>query len=389
MKQLLIVSFGVMAIGLISPVNAATITYGFDDGTFQGWDYITPPDGLPFPEDESDSGWAPSAEPIDIGDGFTLLPATSGDFRIVPDPWESRDCIGLVCLTQILRSPTFFLDGSGDLSIDMIGGAARSNSPFDPEAEDPPSDPEWFFEQKDGSGLQGFALLDVAAQEYVALGFSTGENDGKARPTDPEHRAVWETVTLSEDTLSPFANDGKQYAIDVFDSYAGAWGWIGFDTVVIPGSSTEGLAGDFDGDGELGASDIDELSDMILMGTNDAKYDVDGSGTVDAADRTHWVEKLRNTYFGDANLDNEFNSSDFVTVFVAGEYEDDEPLNSGWAEGDWNGDKDFGSSDFVAAFSSGGYEQGPRAVGVNVVPEPSGLGLAAFGFLMLFGRRRC
>ena len=74
---------------------------------------------------------------------------------------------------------------------------------------------------------------------------------------------------------------------------------------------------------------------------------------------------------GDSNLDGEFNSSDFVTVFSAGEYEDELAGNSTWATGDWNGDKDFNSSDFVAAFSDGGYEKGPRAVAA--VPEPSGM----------------
>ena len=76
-----------------------------------------------------------------------------------------------------------------------------------------------------------------------------------------------------------------------------------------------------------------------------------------------------NTYVGDSNLDGEFNSTDFVVVFTANEYEDGIPNNSGWAEGDWNGDGDFDSSDFVAAFTDGGYEMGIRPAAV--VPEPS------------------
>ena len=45
-----------------------------------------------------------------------------------------------------------------------------------------------------------------------------------------------------------------------------------------------------------------------------------------------------------------------MQVFQAGEYEDDIPGNSTWAEGDWDRDGDFTSSDMVAAFASGKYE---------------------------------
>ncbi|MCA9218406.1 MAG: PEP-CTERM sorting domain-containing protein [Planctomycetales bacterium] len=362
-------------IAMATPVlsHGATITYGFDDGTFEGWQYLTI-DSQPFPVDDSDGGWAPSDETIDIGDGFDLLPATSGDYRIVPDPWDTRDCLGgTVCYTQILRSPPFQLDGSGDIAIDMIGGAARSNQPFDPDFDDPPTDPEWFLELKDGSGFQGFGLLDIEANEYVAHGFSTGENDGKERPTDPEYRAVWETVTISQDTLAEFANNGKEYAIDVYDSYSGGWGWIGFDTVRIP-SSSGGIAGDFNDSGDLDAGDMDALTVAVLEGSMDAQFDLDNSGTVDGGDRGYWIETLRNSYFGDSNLDGEFNSSDFVAVFSANEYEDGIEQNSTWAEGDWNGDRDFDSSDFVQAFTSGGYEKGPKQAAA--VPEPSSLTIA-------------
>ena len=122
---------------------------------------------------------------------------------------------------------------------------------------------------------------------------------------------------------------------------------------------------------------IDELTAAINAGLTDAKFDLDNNGSVDAADRTAWVTVLNNTYFGDSNLDGEFNSSDFVTVFGAGEYEDETAGNSLWAEGDWNGDGDFNSGDFVLAFSGGGYEKGPRAP--QAVPEPAAIWLLLAG----------
>ena len=84
------------------------------------------------------------------------------------------------------------------------------------------------------------------------------------------------------------------------------------------------------------------------------------------------------TFFGDANLDGEFNSLDLVMVVQAGEYEDDIALNSTWSTGDWNGDRDFDSGDFVTAFQDGGFEFGPRQR-VTSVPEsvPAFWGIAA------------
>ena len=81
---------------------------------------------------------------------------------------------------------------------------------------------------------------------------------------------------------------------------------------------------------------------------------------------------LKNTYVGDANLDGEFGSADFVVVFTSGEYEDGVVGNSTWETGDWNGDTEFDSSDFVAAFTGGGYELGPR-MAVKSVPEPTSI----------------
>ncbi len=58
---------------------------------------------------------------------------------------------------------------------------------------------------------------------------------------------------------------------------------------------------------------------------------------------------------GDANGDGYFDSADLVTVFQAGEYEDEIAANSTFAEGDWDGDGDFTTADLVLAFQSGSY----------------------------------
>ena len=77
-----------------------------------------------------------------------------------------------------------------------------------------------------------------------------------------------------------------------------------------------------------------------------------------------------------------------VQVFAAGKYETGE--SSGWAGGDWNCDGIFNSSDMVTAFVDGGYEQGPRADAV-AVPEPGGwlpLPLAVGALLVVRRRAR-
>ncbi|MCA9217831.1 MAG: PEP-CTERM sorting domain-containing protein [Planctomycetales bacterium] len=143
------------------------------------------------------------------------------------------------------------------------------------------------------------------------------------------------------------------------------------------------LSGDFDGDGDLDGDDIESLSATIRTGAGGAQFDVDGSGAVDADDRAHWVNVLSNTYFGDANLDGEFNSSDFVAVFTPAKYETGQPAT--WAEGDWSGDGIFDSSDFVTAFTASGYEKGPRPAGV---PEPTTISMLVIAALSLCFRRK-
>lgn len=114
----------------------------------------------------------------------------------------------------------------------------------------------------------------------------------------------------------------------------------------------------------------------------------DGSLT-DPGERLNYVHDVLGTWMGDANLDGEFNSGDFVQVFTAGEYEDTVEENSVWATGDWNGDKEFNSGDFVVAFSDGGFEQGPfQAAGTAAVPEPSSIVLALLSLLGFAGLKR-
>ena len=111
--------------------------------------------------------------------------------------------------------------------------------------------------------------------------------------------------------------------------------------------------GDLDADDVFDADDVDMLASKIRLGwirkiwwLSDAAFDMNGDSVVNQDDHRVWVKDLKRTWFGDANLNGEFNSADFVQVFQSGKYEQgwvDERGNiygetAGWSEGDWNGD---------------------------------------------------
>jgi hypothetical protein len=199
--------------------------------------------------------------------------------------------------------------------------------------------------------------------------------------------AMWQGVTPTSNFYDDSGNSSFGAPNQDYDSVTGTFTLIQ-DLSALRGPSLG--SGDFDNDGQLTAADINALTAEILAGGNDPKFDVNVDSAVDSTDRQVWVEQLKQTYFGDSNLDGEFNSQDLIEVLAAGQYEDDVAGNSGWAEGDWNGDADFTTTDFVDALAGGGYEAGPRAAvrGGAAVPEPQAAILLAAGLLCSRGWRR-
>jgi hypothetical protein len=148
--------------------------------------------------------------------------------------------------------------------------------------------------------------------------------------------------------------------------------------------ASAGIPGDFNGNGQLDAADVDDLTGQSAAGTNPAAYDLNSDAQVNTADVNVWIKDLFNSWVGDADLNGEFNSSDLVAVLASGTYEAD--VESVWSTGDFNGDGRTNSSDLVAALADGGYEQGPRAA-VQAVPEPASAVLMLIGALMCVRRR--
>ncbi|MDG2385712.1 MAG: PEP-CTERM sorting domain-containing protein [Pirellulaceae bacterium] len=149
------------------------------------------------------------------------------------------------------------------------------------------------------------------------------------------------------------------------------------------------LTGDYNGNGLLDADDLD-LQASVGIANNDLSYDLNDDGVVNSTDRRVWVNDLKNTWMGDANLNGAFDSSDLVAVFATAKYETTQAAT--WGQGDWDGNGVFDSGDLVEAFSNAGYNVGEKPGGPNpataAVPEPSSILLLLIGSLMMLRLRK-
>lgn len=229
----------------------------------------------------------------------------------------------------------------------------------------------------------------------VEPGISTPVEDGQFDQT--ENTFIFEGEILLNDEVYDVSNFGEIDAdlndvqVLVTEDYVATEARIDLEfqasitvipvTIEIVGSaSSTHYFGDANGDGTLDAEDIDLLAAALRDESTDAVFDVNRDGAVNEQDYDALIEDRLNTFYGDSNLDGLFDSGDFVFVFQRGQYEDNVPMNSGWADGDWNGDQEFDSGDLVTAFQAGGFDAGPRAA--LAVPEPN-LGLWTIGCCLL------
>lgn len=142
---------------------------------------------------------------------------------------------------------------------------------------------------------------------------------------------------------------------------------------------------DFDGNKLCELADIDALLDAL--GTNNAMFDLDGSGTVDDADIADWLvsagnENIGRAYLGgDANLDGFINALDLNAVGVNWQ----STTATSWIEGDFDGNGSVTAEDLNILGIN--WQQ---TAGAAAVPEPSGcvLGLAGLMFLARGLRRK-
>ena len=299
----------------------------------------------------------------------------------IEDP-DTGDLIEVVQDQQVYIAQK---DGDGLGRSDMLISANRQLGSFigggttnaaDPEENDPVSVETWYH------FVMSYNMDDEELSFYV---------DGQPSELNPQFPGAngVESAT-GEWVIGSHKNQGIQFFTGLLDEIA-FYDYQLTDAQVLAhfeAASDPGIAGDFDGDGVLGIGDINSLTTAAASGTNQAEFDLNGDGSVNQEDIGQWVRDVRNTWIGDANLDGEFNSSDFVAVFTAGLFETGNAAT--WENGDWNGDGVFGSGDFVAAFTDGGFELGPKPAAGAQVPEPNSLlpFLAAMLVFGIFQRRK-
>lgn len=249
----------------------------------------------------------------------------------------------------------------------------------DPENADPVRSREVRFSAKTGN-LEYVSIFDPE-------GIPNELNDPDTEWS--EGRFDWENATpvfyLGLDNGTDYGDDGASGIMGVFiPGDFNADGVVddtdrGIITANMDGVDTSYSLGDLNQDGVTNMSDLTAWDQL----GGDPKDRIDS--ITDPTERLDYVHDVLGTWMGDSNCDGEFNSSDLVTVFTAGQYEDGVAGNSTWATGDWNGDGEFDSSDFVTAFTDGGYENGPRPA---AVPETSGPAPLLFAIFVLNWIRR-
>jgi hypothetical protein len=377
-----------LSIGL--PLDAASVIHRYDFENETGEDSVGGLDGElagdPFFSDD-----APSGNKSIIFEGAQYLRVEEIDFG-------SQFSFAM----WVLPDTTF--EGIQNLAANAPGGWDTDGFKifYNTWSDPPTADGNFILETGDGAdvGLEGAAASTgpgtVIDEDWYHLGVTVNLDDAEVSMyVDGELRNVGGGLNVDMKTDGPFEigrmlnawqMHGMMDDVQIYDGILTEEEMASlFDT---PGSvigELPGVTGDFDGDQLLTASDIDLLSAEARAGTNNAAFDVTGDSLVNEADRTEWVNTLKSTYFGDANLDLEFNSSDLVDVLSAGTYEAD--VDATWATGDFDGSGRTNSSDLVAALAGGGYETGPRAA-VSAVPEPSSGLLIGAAIGMIAMRRR-
>ena len=187
--------------------------------------------------------------------------------------------------------------------------------------------------------------------------------------------------------ISPGA-DGS-FSVAVTSVLFGNRAWAPALNIIALGAEGSALPprlGDFNGDGNVDADDIDLLRDNL----GDSAFELDGQAGVDEGDFAHQVEVLAEwlspnpgpgvgTAFGDSNLDGHVNAEDLALLTA------NFGATGGWADGNVNTDLLVDGTDLAIMMGNQGFGPPPEAA---EAPEPATLGVLAVGAAALLKRRR-
>jgi len=200
-----------VALTALPAVASAALIFNFDDGTLQGWTNV---------RTSTTPGGSTSFGVSDpLGPSITPNPR-SGNYMVGPDPFgadggsQARDNPNQ---TLVLSSPSFYLDGSGDISAWLVGGMGSGSAPASYTSLPTNSST---------SGYLGVALRRLSDGAYLLAGNRTSNFAGS-----------WQQVTFSAASLTSYVSPTQTYALDLIDYRDGSWGWVGLDDVTIAGTA--------------------------------------------------------------------------------------------------------------------------------------------------------
>ncbi len=182
------------------------LTYNFNDATLQGWNNRV----------WNGSAWIDLAANATTYAG-TLLPASGNNGLFIPSNsavWVSGNA-DYHFNTLWLRSPQFYLNGTGDLSMHLSKGIAKTTAPANDLAVP--------FAAIDGGGWKGVALRRVSDGVFVLNKPRSGSPGDSFSP-----------VTFTQVELATL-NFDTPYTLELINSGSGSWGWLTMDNVSIPG----------------------------------------------------------------------------------------------------------------------------------------------------------
>lgn len=186
--------------------RSSVLIYDFNNATLQGWNNRV----------WNGSAWVDLAANATTYTG-TLLPASSNNGLFAPGRnavWVNGNTDAHLN-TLWLRSPYFYLNYAGNLTVQLAKGQAHTTVPAN-EAAVP-------YAAINGGGWKGVALRRVRDGAFVLTKPRTSSGD------------TWMTVTFTQAELAPLVTSDI-YSLDLINSDCGGWGWLTMDNVSIPGS---------------------------------------------------------------------------------------------------------------------------------------------------------
>jgi hypothetical protein len=275
-----------------------------------------------------------------------------------------------------------------DMSFSLAGGLLRaqsSNIAGSPFTEVPPgSIVNGVFDAADHGVLldqgsitaTGYAL-NLSDEPIAALGMGQGQfSIMPAGMTESGQQSYTARLTLPLELMTSTDITGIPIIGTATVDLAGAGTIVAEQSFVL-----EGIEGDYDFSGTLDCMDLDLLSAAINATTHDIRYDADGNGILNSEDTRYWVESIRQTIPGDANLDGRVTSADLTAL-------SDHMYSSelSWCHGDFNYDGLIDGSDFNVWNQHKGLVA--PASDAAAVPEPQSILLALGALGLLISRSR-